>query len=111
VTTPAPKALEEANFILFVSNVEQLVARPMSPSPAETEQLLTDGCALALAVESEGARIEDEISELVDRIDEPGSAERLRPLPPRLQGAQSRLARVRELISVLQATLQAQADT
>ncbi|MDX6669070.1 MAG: hypothetical protein QOK04_2450 [Solirubrobacteraceae bacterium] len=103
--------VEEADLVLFVANVEQLVAHPVSPSRLETEQLLTHGCALALALESGCARIEHEIAELVDRIDEPGSAERLRSLTPRLRGAQIRLARARELISVLQTTLQAQADT
>jgi hypothetical protein len=111
VTTHTRLPVEEANFVVFVANVEQLVARPTSPSPTETEELLTDGCALALALESDCARTEHEIAELVRRIDEPGSAERLRPLPPRLHGTQTRLAHVRKLISVLQTTLQAQADT
>jgi hypothetical protein len=110
MTPRSRRMVEEANLVPFVANVRELVARPGPRSAAETaqaEELLTRGCALSLVLESDCTRIEREIGDLVDRLDEPGSAERLRALPPRLRGAQSRLAHVRELIAVLQATLQA----
>lgn len=108
------RAADEANLAPFAASVRGLVARrgPRSlEEAARAERLLTDGCALALRLEADCARIEQAISDLVDRIDEPGAAHKLRALPARLRGAQSRLAHVRELISVLQASLRAGAGT
>jgi hypothetical protein len=108
------RAVAEAKVTPFVASVRELVARPGPRSATETaraEQLLTDGCALALYLEVDCARIEHEIAELVDRIDEPGAPQQLRMLPARLRGAQSRHAHVRELISVLQASRRAGART
>ena len=108
------RAVDDANVAPFAASVRELVthAGPRSlADAAQAELLLTDGCALALRLEADCARIEQAIADLVDRIDEPGAAQRLRALPARLRGAQSRLAHVRELISVLQASRRARAGT
>jgi hypothetical protein len=71
------------------------------PSPAAADELLTGGCALALALEASCRRLEREIAELAPAAVESEVAERLRRLPPELERARRQLEAVRAAIAEL----------
>ncbi|HEV7460569.1 MAG TPA: hypothetical protein VGN78_08535 [Solirubrobacteraceae bacterium] len=71
------------------------------PSPAAADELLTGGCALALALEAECRRLEREIADLAPDATLPEVAQRLRRLPPELERARRQLAEVRAAIAEL----------
>jgi hypothetical protein len=71
------------------------------PSPAAADELLTAGCALALALEAWCRRLEREIAELAPAAVESEVAQRLRRLPPELERARHQLEAVRAAIAEL----------
>jgi hypothetical protein len=71
------------------------------PSPAAVDELLTGGCALALALEASCRRIEQEIAELAPTAVESQVADRLRRLPVELERARCQLEAVRAAIAEL----------
>ena len=71
------------------------------PSLAAAHELLTGGCALALALEASCRRIEQEIAELAPAAVESEVAQRLRRLPVELDRARRQLVAVRAAIAEL----------
>jgi hypothetical protein len=71
------------------------------PSPAAADELLTGGCALALALEAWCRRLEREIAELAPAAVESEVAQRLRRLPSELDRARRQLEAVRGAIAEL----------
>jgi hypothetical protein len=71
------------------------------PSPAAANELLTGGCALALALEASCRRLEREIAELAPAAAESEVAQRLRRLPLELERARGQLEAVRAAIAEL----------
>ena len=71
------------------------------PSPAAADELLTGGCALALALEASCRRLEREIADLAPAALDSEVAQRLRRLPPELERARRQLEAVRAAIAEL----------
>jgi hypothetical protein len=71
------------------------------PSPAAADELLTGGCALALALEASCRRLQREIAELAPAAVESEVAQRLRRLPPELERNRRQLEAVRAAIAEL----------
>jgi hypothetical protein len=83
--------------------VREFVAQAWTapPSPAGADELLTGGCALALALEAWCGRLEREIADLAPAALDPEVAQRLRRLPPELERARRQLEAVRAAIAEL----------
>ena len=89
--------------VAYAAQVRELVARAWTepPAPAAAAELLTGGCALALALEARCRRIEREIAELAPHAEEAEAARRLRALPPELRGIERQLEAVRRALAEL----------
>jgi hypothetical protein len=82
-------------------------ADPSVPMLTELEHTLTDGYAEALRLEGERLRLERRIGELAHGVNGRQQADELRDLAERLQSADEDLARLRELLQLLQRRVEA----
>jgi hypothetical protein len=82
-------------------------ADPSVPMLTELEHTLTDGYAEALRLEGQRLRLERRIGELAHGVDGRQQADELRDLAERLQSADEDLARLRELLQLLQRRVEA----
>jgi hypothetical protein len=89
----------------LLDRILELIDAPAEGAPepllATIEHTLTDGYALALALEAEGLRIEREIGEVLARIKRGEGAGDLVALTNRLSHTESELARLRDLLNAL----------
>jgi hypothetical protein len=87
----------------YGARVREFVAQAWiaPPSPAAADELVTGGCALALALEASCRRLEREIAELAPAAVESEVAQRLRRLPPELERNRRQLEAVRAAIAEL----------
>jgi hypothetical protein len=69
--------------------------------PTEVENTLTDGYALALALEGECLRIGRRMAELTRTVDRPEEAEELRSLAGKLIATEEELSKLRTLLAEL----------
>ncbi len=74
---------------------------------AEMENTLTDGCARALLLETERARIEKQIGELAQGDEDPIQLEELRSLSDRRTESEAQLVRLRALLELLRQRIHA----
>ena len=95
----------QVEVMAYAARVRTLLARtePVAGplTAAQVDDVLTDGCALALALEAQCSRLERMIADLAPRADDPDAARVLRALPPALRAAEGRLERVRTAINAV----------
>jgi hypothetical protein len=77
-------------------------ADPSVPILTELEHTLTDGYAVALALEGDRLRLERQIGELAQSVDGPEQAEELKDLAQQLRATDEDLVSLRELLPELQ---------
>ena len=96
----------QVEVMAYAARVRTLLARTEAVgdgplTAAQVDDVLTDGCALALALEAQCSRLERMIADLAPRADDPDAARVLRALPPALRAAEGRLERVRTAINAV----------
>ena len=96
----------QVEVMAYAARVRALLARPETGGDgpliaAQVDDILTDGCALALALEAQCSRLEHMIADLAPRADDPDVARLLRTLPPGLRGAEGRLETVRSAVNAV----------
>jgi len=96
----------QVEVMAYAARVRALLARPEAGgdgplTAAQVDDVLTDGCALALALEAQCSRLEHMIADLAPRADDPDAARLLRTLPPELRGAEGRLETVRSAVNAV----------